>query len=62
MEENNTLIIWFENGKTALFEKAEKFMADNQVIGFEYFGKSTQTKMHAAFILENIAGFAGGNK
>lgn len=61
MEENNTLIIWFENGKTALFEQVENFMADSQTIGFEYFGKTTQTKMHAAFTLENIAGFAGGN-
>ncbi|EHM4387789.1 TPA: hypothetical protein ACSY2V_14620 [Listeria monocytogenes] len=58
MESNKTLVIWFKNGKTAIFEQVENLDAAEKAIVFDYYGKSTETKRSTAFFLANIAGFA----
>ncbi|MDW5522140.1 hypothetical protein R6Z02_00140 [Carnobacterium maltaromaticum] len=56
--ESKTLVIWFKDGKTALFEQVENFDSRAGVISFESFGVRTETQRKATFLLANIAGFA----
>lgn len=58
MESNKTLVIWFKNGKTAIFEQVGNLEAAEKAIGFEYFNSFYERKMNAAFLVENVAGFA----
>jgi hypothetical protein len=61
MENEITLVIWFKNGVPAFFEQVENFgINGGETIEFNYYGKSTQTKKHAEFIIDNIAGYAWG--
>ncbi|MDR2278900.1 MAG: hypothetical protein LBE23_13670 [Vagococcus sp.] len=57
-----SVIIYFKNGTTALFNEVEDFdIADANgitYVGFTYFGVSTQVRRKAMFSLNNIAGFA----
>lgn len=58
--QNDTLVIWFKNGITSYFEHVTELDVDvdTGLLKFKYFGVSTQVNRKAAFILENIAGFA----
>ncbi|MDT2637955.1 hypothetical protein [Enterococcus dongliensis] len=61
MNENKTLAIYFENGRTAYFESVENFeheWINTDMISFDYLGVRTQVKRHAVFNFKTIAGFA----
>ncbi|EAC6449923.1 hypothetical protein WO83_13650 [Listeria monocytogenes] len=58
MESNKTLVIWFKNGKTAIFEQVGNLEAAGKAIGFEYYSNFHEATMNAAFLVENVAGFA----
>lgn len=60
MENEITLVIWFENGIPAFFEQMEDFISNGATIEFNYYDKLTKTKRHAEFILDNIAGYTWG--
>ncbi|MGY3766832.1 hypothetical protein ACWOAH_09935 [Vagococcus vulneris] len=53
-----TIVIYFKNGGTALFNQVEEFKTESGVVSFKYFGVSTQVKRQAMFVIDNIAGFA----
>ena len=58
MNENRSLVIWFNNGKTAMFKNVENFNHNEKALFFDYFGESTQVKRNAFFKLDSIAGYA----
>lgn len=58
-----TLVVYFKNGGTALFNQVNNFEVSEDtpngaLITFDYFGESTQVKRRAMFSLNSIAGFA----
>ncbi|MGX6962438.1 hypothetical protein [Vagococcus xieshaowenii] len=56
---NKTLIIYFKNGTTALFQNVEELeLIDDTYLSFKYFGQSTQVKRKAIFVTNNIACWA----
>lgn len=58
MDESKSLVIWFNNGKTAMFKNVENFNHNEKVLFFDYFGESTQVRREALFKQDSIAGFA----
>lgn len=55
---DKSVIIWFKNGKTAMFKNVEEFNCDGDEIKFNYFGESTQVKRTCLFNRSDIAGCA----
>lgn len=57
-----SVVIYFKNGETALFNDVKDFdiadANDATYVAFTYFGASTQVRRKAMFSLNNIAGFA----
>lgn len=59
MDDNNTVTIYFENGKTAVFERVTDFeVNENNTLTFYHVDAHSQIKCIAGFSLDVIAGFS----
>ncbi|EGO2647843.1 hypothetical protein IET36_001514 [Enterococcus faecalis] len=62
-ENDVSIVIYFNDAKTALFQRVTNFKVEEDSYGktmviFDYLGQSTQTARHVVFNLGNIAGYA----
>lgn len=55
---DKTLVIWLNNGATALFHQVSRFHDATDTISFKYVGQSTETTRNAVFNKSNLAGYA----
>lgn len=59
MDENETLVIYFENGKTSIFEQATNVkIEENNTMNFNYIDTQSKEKRWAVFMCDCIAGFS----
>lgn len=56
--DTDSVVIWFKNGNTALFQKVRDFKQNDDFISFKYSGISTGVNRQAYFDKISIAGFA----
>ncbi|HEM5229094.1 TPA: hypothetical protein U1346_000490 [Streptococcus suis] len=52
------VIIFLKNGETLLFQGVNKIDLTDELIAFDYFGKSTNQEKGGVFYFDNIAGWS----